>query len=169
MEVVLISVPYTGTNFTAGLFTDLGFSRAAMNERPRGDTVYVAHALKDSQVCPALGKAEKMPLVIPLRHPFRCEESYRRKGIDIAQMILGYENLMRFLHLEPHFMPVDSGHREKYLKLLKDKLGLPFKTNWGVVASKSGTSDIPFGELEPSQPVIDLVGRHKTFFESFYD
>ena len=167
MELVQISVPYTGTNFTAKLFTDIGFERIGMLDSPsQDDTLHVAHSLKDTQVAPALELAKTCPVIIPIRHPFRCELSTIRMGADVDQMILGYENILRFNN--PFYMPVDSGRREAYFDLLRFGLDLPLETDWEVVSSKAGTHSIPFQWLKPSQEVVDLVDRHKDFFDQFY-
>ena len=167
MELVLISVPYTGTNFTAKLFTDRGFQRLGMLESPvRENSIHVAHALKETQVGPALKLAETMPVILPLRHPFRCEESTRRMGGSVEQMIEGYENLFRFE--DPYFMPVDSPKKFECLDQLREGLGVPVKTDWEVVSSKVGVHKIPFDELTPSNEVIELMTRHTAFFSSYY-
>lgn len=170
MEIVLISVPYTGTNFTAKLFTDRGFQRLGMLDNPQWkNAVYVAHCLKDSQVLPALDLAKTRPVVLPLRHPFRCEESTRRMEADVEQMIIGYENLInRFSHLKSYVLPVDSPDRQTWFNLMAIGLRLPLETDWPVVSSKTGVHAMDFGDLNPSQEVIDLVGRHKSFFSLYY-
>lgn len=167
MELVLISVPYTGTNFTAKLFTDRGFDRIGMLDSPgKENSIHVAHALKESQVRPALELAKTMPVILPLRHPFRCEESTRRMGGSVEQMIIGYENLFRFSN--PYFMPIDSPKKFECIDRLRVGLDIPLKTNWEVVSSKVGVHAIPFDELTPSSEVIELMTRHEQFFSSYY-
>lgn len=174
MEIILISVPYTGTNFTAKLFTDRGFQRINMNEvgPGSGDILRVAHCIKPTQVEPALKRVKKgLPLVLPCRHPYRVEESYTRKGDSghIPVMIEAYENLIgKFSQLTDLWMCVDSEGREDQLEHLKNSLDLPLKTDWGVIDSKSTTWRLDIADLSPSQAVIDLVGRHKDFFARFY-
>jgi hypothetical protein len=138
-----------------------------LEERERA--IHVAHALKDTQVLPALRLAEKHPVVIPIRHPFRVEESFRRHKVPTEDMLRGFDNLFRFGSFNPSYMPVDSEKREDYFHALSSKLGLLLKTDWSVVASKVGTHSIPFEELTPSDEVKDFVEKHKTFFGLFYD
>lgn len=168
MELVLISVPYTGTNFTAKLFTDRGFYRLGMLEIATAEnSIHVAHALKETQVIPALKLARNNPVILPMRHPFRCEESTRRMGGSVEQMITGYENLLRFSN--PYFMPVDSPRKAEYLGKLRDGLDVPIKTDWKAVGSKVGVQSKPLDELSPSTEVIELLDRHGEFFAEFYD
>ena len=171
MEIILISVPYTGTNFTCKLFTDRGFQRVGMNERPmKGDVLRVAHCIKPTQIEPALAHVKTgLPLVLPCRHPFRCEESYRRKGDGghIHIMIQAYETLItQFAPLTEYFMCVDSDKRESQLEKLNE---LTFvKTDWEVIASKSTTYRTELEDLTPSDEVKSLVDRHGDFFGQFY-
>lgn len=172
-EVILISVPYTGTNFTAKLFTDRGFHRVNMNEPgPSGDLIRVAHCIKSTQIEPAMKHVERgCPLVLPCRHPFRVEESYTRKGDSghIPIMIEAFETLInRFSPLTEFFMCVDSDRRESQLERMKWGLRVPFRTEWGVMHSQSTTWKMKLEEFTPSKEVIDLVDRHRDFFYRFY-
>ena len=167
-EIILISVPYTGTNFTAKLFTDRGYSRIGMNEPADGDCIRVAHCIKNTQIDPALKHVGAgCHLVLPCRHPFRCEESYRRRGDDVSVMIEAFDTLIeQFSPLTPYLMCVDSESRYDQLEKLKE-LDPRIKTDWEVVASKSGTADMT--EFSPSDAVRDLVSRHSLFFGQFYE
>lgn len=174
MEVIEISVPYTGTNFLAKLFTDRGFHRVSMVEEvhQKGDILRVAHCIKPTQVDPALRYVKSgLPLVLPCRHPFRVQESYIRKGDSghIEVMIQAFENLItKFAPLTDMFLCVDSDKREAQFQHIKDTLGIHLKTDWPVVASKSDTWRADLSEFSPTNDVIDLVDRHKEFFSQFY-
>ena len=174
MEVIEISVPYTGTNFLAKLFTDRGFHRVSMVEEvhQKGDILRVAHCIKPTQVDPALRYVKSgLPLVLPCRHPFRVQESYIRKGdgnhVDV--MIEAFETLItKFAPLTENILCVDSERLEWQLSRMRRNLGLDLKTYWPVVASKSDTWRADLSEFSPTNDVIDLVDRHKEFFNQFY-
>lgn len=173
MEIIEISVPYTGTNFLAKLFTDRGFQRIGMTERAsEPDVIRVAHCIKPTQVDPALKHAsEGKPLVLPCRHPFRVEESFKRKGQDdyLEMMIPAFENLIhKFAPLTDLVLCVDSPRREQQLEHIKKTLGLPLETEWPVVASKSGTYHTELPDFRPSRPVLNLLNENREFFGRFY-
>lgn len=174
MEIIEISVPYTGTNFLAKLFTDRGFQRVGMQEQAHGnpDILRVAHCIKPTQIEPALAHVKQgKPLVIPCRHPFLVEESYRRKGEGGYQSILvdAFETLItQFAPLTDLILCVDSDYRESQLDNIREKTGVPIKTDWPVIASKSTTYGLDLSDLNPSKPVLNLLDRHKGFFSQFY-
>lgn len=175
MELIEISVPYTGTNFLAKLFTDCGFQRVGMQEQVHGnpDILRVAHCIKPTQIDPALTHVRQgKPLVIPCRHPFLVEESYLRKGEGGYQPILvdAFETLItEFAPLTDLILCVDSLKREDQLEHIKSSLDLQLKTDWGVIGSQSTTYGLNLSDLNPSKAVLDLLNRHKSFFSRFYE
>lgn len=174
MEIIEISVPYTGTNFLAKLFTDRGFHRVGMNEiTPMPDVLRVAHCIKPTQVDPALRLVKSgLPLVLPCRHPYRVEESYTRKGDSghIDQMLIAFENLIeKFAPLTDLFLCVDSDLREEQFAKIRDEIGVPIKTDWPVIGSKSTTWRMGIEDFTPSQEVKELVSKNEEFFSRFYE
>jgi len=88
MRIVTISVPHTGTWFTIRLFTALRMRETGLNASVLEDgVIYHGHMQKGTQIGQALNLSKQMPLVCPLRHPYRVEESWRREGWDISEMI----------------------------------------------------------------------------------
>lgn len=169
MEIVLCSIPYTGTNFTAQLFTAKGFEHLANNDRPQGNSIYVSHMIKETQISRALDLAKTRPLVVPLRHPFRVEAAFTRQGWPLQDMLTAYRTLCnRFLPLDPYIMPVDSEAREQRLQALSEGLGIDLKTDWKVVASKSGTYSQTLDQFTPSPDVQALTEELNGFLKAFY-
>lgn len=167
-KVVLISVPHTGTWFTIRLFKGLNETNLVPSVI-EDDTIYHGHMLKGTQVCAALRLAKMMPLVCPLRHPYRVEESWKRRGKDIAEMIECFRIYQdKFIPLDPYIMPVDSPYRGEALLKMSLGLDVPFVTDWPVVNGKKDTHDIPLEDLSPSQTVIELVQDMQPFLSRFY-
>lgn len=171
MNIVLISVPHTGTWFTIRLFTAL---RMAENNlvpaRIEDNTVYHGHMLKGTQIGAALRLAKDMPLVCPLRHPYRCEESWKRRQKDVSEMVECFRLYMeKFVPLNPYIMPVDSPRREQCLRAMAAGLGLPLQTDWPVVNGKADTHELDLPELSPSPSVVSLVEEMRPFLSRFYD
>lgn len=170
MNIVLISVPHTGTWFTIRLFTSLGLKENGLTPSTVEDnTVYHGHMLKGTQVGAALRFAKDMPLVCPLRHPYRVEESWRRRKKDVSDMIECFQLYMeKFVPLNPYVMPVDSPRREEYLRDMANGLGLSLQTDWPVINGKQDTHDVDLSELSPSPAVVGLVEDMRPFLSRYY-
>lgn len=171
MNIVLCSVPHTGTWFTIRLFTSFGMQENGLNPAVVEDnTVYHGHMLKGGQVGAAVRFADSgMPLVCPLRHPYRCEESWKRRQKDVSEMIECFRLYMeKFVPLNPYVMPIDSPVRDQALRAMAAGLGLPLKTDWPVVNGKQDTHDVALSELSPSPAVVGLVEDMRPFLSRFY-
>jgi len=81
--------------------------------------------------------------IVPMRHPCRIRESWRRRGRTLAELDRSWDILINHVH-NPQcvYIPVDTGTREKMLKVASDRMGLDMKTNWDVVCGDYGTSDM---------------------------
>lgn len=162
MEVSIISVPYSGTNFAATLFINEGFERINLTDTPEtGKSVRVAHCVNPLEV--------KDPYILVFRHPYLVEESYRRKNRNPAKGRRAFHNLVELSSGTDLFLCVDSPHREAQLDKIRDRLGLKLETNWEIVSSKSDTHDIPISNLTPSERAQDLVKLHSGFLSEFYE
>src|SRR5687768_3272750 len=100
-DVVLISIPHTGTYFTIKLFTDAGFTEGSLFHPARSDShIYHGHILKEAQIARAEEMALEMPLVIPFRHPYRVEYSWHARARQYQELLGCYRTLIdRFLPL----------------------------------------------------------------------
>lgn len=167
-NAVILSIPYTGTNFTADLFAKAGYEVLGLHQRPgREKFVRRAHCLKESQIGPALGAG--LPLVVPMRHPYRVAESWARRGGYLPDMVRAYRTVVeRLLPHRPFFMPVDSDRRGEYLERLRE-LEPKLSTDWEVVGSKSNTYDLSLEDISPKPEVIELVRDIAPFLSRFYE
>ena len=172
MKIVILSVPHTGTNFTKRLFRDLGWEDVALNAEPldNDNAFYVGHIRHDDLLNRAKWLAVKYPLICPFRHPFRCEESWRRrkKPRPISEMIEGYKIMMdSFIPMDPYIMPVDSPLRKDCLKVMSKGLLVKLQTDWSVVGTM-GTHDLKLEDCIPSDPVIKLADEMQDFLQQYY-
>lgn len=156
--MIVPTVPYTGTNFVCELFRASGYEVLGLTQRnSRPKYLRQCHLLKPTQTDAAAAHAGVMPVVIPLRHPFRVEESWKRKGLDVAEMIRAFKAIEeRFLRFCPYFLPIDHNDREEYLDSLR-AIEPDLQTDWPVVESKSGTFGLDLDDLSPSREVEALV------------
>lgn len=168
MNVVLSSIPHTGTWFTVRLFTERGFNEKGLFEKAEGDTIFLGHMMKEGQIGRAVQLSDYMPLVIPMRHPFRVEESWKRRGLDVSELVSCFQTLIeRFLPLEPYILPIDSPKREEALQALSEGVGIDLKTDWEVVHGIVGTHDLDLADCEPSEAISAIV--QEPFFAGLYD
>lgn len=85
-------------------------------------------------------------IVVPLRHPMRVAESWKRRGKPIAEhpvhepMLAMWRNLIEVIDpLKPVYVPIDNGQRELALKGLGRRIGRMLETDWEPVTD----TDIP--------------------------
>lgn len=167
--VVLCTIPYTGTSFTAKMFQGQGYVQTGLNDNSQGRAIMTGHMLKETQIGMALDLAKKHPLICTLRHPYRVEEAFRKRNADVAQVSRAFRTLTdRFLPLNPYIMAVDSPVREKCLEEMREGLGLNLNTDWSVVGSRSQTHDKDLSEFEPSDDIKTLVRKIWPFLSEYY-
>lgn len=172
MQIVIITVPHTGTNYAKSLFRRMGWEELGLNESPRkdGDCYYSGHMLKATQIEPALTLAKTRPLVIPLRHPYLVEESWRRRGKNIGEMVAAFHTLLSKFHpLNPHYIPVDLPQaRSDAIKRISRELGRPILDSSTVVNSTANTHSLQPEDTTPSRQVVELCETMQPILENFY-
>ena len=167
-QLVLISVPYTGTNFTLDLFGRIGYAAVPLNKPAAGKVIYQGHMTSHNQVRFACEMAASRPLVIPLRHPFRACESARRRGTSVDAILAAYRTLWDvFMPMRPYLLPVDSVRRDSYLGGFRQRWPA-LVTDWGVVRSLSGTFDMSLDGYTPTEPEAELVAELADLLDPIY-
>lgn len=168
-NVVLISIPHTGTWFTIRLLTEAGLGECGLLDRASRPSVYHGHMVKRGQVEKALELSERMPLVIPMRHPFRVERSWVLREKPTGPMFAAFRTFLRdFWPLRPYLMPVDSPRRVEALGRLGDGLGLELSTDWSVVNGAMNTHDVQLDDLLPSESVVELAEEMRPILAEYY-
>jgi hypothetical protein len=169
-EICLISVPHNGTMFTREIFVSNGWHEQSLNGRPNPTpTLYQGHCEKSNQVWQALDLGERMPIVMPLRHPYRVEESWRRRGLDPHRMVAAYRNMLLVLELHVAvWVPIDAVDlRKNTEEQLSDAAGKELKIDWDtLVNAEKNTHDIDISKLDPSRYMRDIRGH--SLFREFY-
>ena len=169
-QVVVISVPHTGTNFTTKLFKDQGYQDCSLCQLVEGKAVYQGHVSHLSERTLAKQKARSMPLILPFRHPFRVEESWKRRRKPVTDMVTQFRDYLReFTPLSHFLLPVDSPKREKAIAALNAGLSLALTPDWDHIArGVSGTHDLKLEDCRPSQEVQELAREMKPLLEEWY-
>jgi len=170
-DCVLISVPHTGTWRTISILTDAGYHDAGLSEPIRHDFPVIRHGhmLKETQIQRAIEWARSMPLILPLRHPYRVAESWKKRSRPMRDFIPCFRTFLdRFMPFDPFIVPVDSEHRDEALAVLSMGLGVDLKTDWAVVNGKKGLHKLRLEDCRPSADVIELAAEMKPFLSRFY-
>lgn len=174
--IVVSSIRHTGTNFTIQLFRNAGWKETHLNSPSLEDrTVYHAHMEKPGQIDRAIELSRRMPLIIPMRHPYMVEESWKRR-CQHAPDIYNTANLVsqfrvledRFLPFNPFILPVDSPSRCLSLAKIAQATDTVLRTTWQPVASKKETHKLGLEDTEPSKAIVQLIEDMGYFFRKYY-
>ena len=175
-EICLISVPHNGTLFTLDVFRRHGWKEASLNELPpkHVPTVYQGHCTKLGQTMMALELGRRMPIVMPLRHPYRVEESWRRRGYPpdqvLTDLVFAYRHMFTQLADRAIFLPLDANPltRAKQHDELNAAAGVELAIDWdNIVGGKNNTHAIKLSALDPSPQIREI--RANPLFVEFYE
>lgn len=171
-EICLMSVPHSGTQFTIEIFTrngwhDMGLN-GAVNSKP---SLRQAHCEKLGQTMRAVELAKSgVPLVIPLRHPYRVEESWKRREKSLDALAVAYHHMFAHLApLDPLWFPIDAAPVIRCIQLLKmmevaDKV---LFVDWDtLVNAEKNTHLLEPRDLTPSTMIREI--RNNPLFTEFY-
>jgi hypothetical protein len=157
--------------FVREIFVSNGWHEMGLNGRPNPTpTLFQGHCEKTSQCVMALDLAERMPIVMPLRHPYRVEESWKRRGEDTRRMLKAYINMLDGVgHKVSVWFPIDSGpvtrafaHGE--LNEMADKaLTIDWDT---LVNAEHNTHAVDISMLDPSAEIRHI--RSDPLFVEYY-
>lgn len=173
MNVCLMTVPHTGTTFLeAVLKKNTGMFPTNLDGDPGAERgcIYRSHTYDEGENRRALRLAQKMPLIVTLRHPFVTEEAWKRRKYEVDRMILAYRNLVKlFWPIKNYVFSVDSPRREELMETLGKGLGFELKTDWEPVRVVGKTHDLSWKDMTPSQPVRELAEEMNEILGEFYD
>src|SRR5215471_3684235 len=96
-EICLISVPHNGTQFLRHELVKAGWADSCLFAQRRipKPQLYLGHCVKAGQTMQAVELSRRMPVIMPLRHPYRVEESWKRRGYETqAELWQAYERML---------------------------------------------------------------------------
>jgi hypothetical protein len=167
----MVSVPHNGTLFAIGIFTSNGWEEQPLNGRPQKQRMlYQGHCEKPSQCQQACELAQRMPLIVPLRHPYRVEESWKRRGEDLNRLMQCYVHMLDVIR--PHvnvWVPLDAINpvRWEAHTHLNYTSGQLLAINWDKpVNVVHHTHATPLSSLDPSERMRDI--RKHPLFVQYY-
>lgn len=176
-ELVLSSVPHSGTRFVEKIFTDHRprWHVIGLNGQPNPTpTVFEGHMVKPGLTQRVIELSKRMPVVVPLRHPFRVEQSWllREDRNEISQLWEAFDNLLGPIYdlgQRVTYMPIDASVAVRTLQEMKlcDTADAALEPQWDEkVNSKAETWRLELGDIEPSDRAR-RVAEHP-LFERFY-
>lgn len=167
-QVVVISVPYTGTNFVVDMFRRAGYAEYPLNVEKHGRAVYQGHMTSPNQVRHALALGRTRPTVIPFRHPYRACETARRRGASVPAVLAAYRTMIaEFLISGPLGIAVDSPMRQAQLDALRE-IWPGLTTDWQPVGAQSGTAAMPLDAFRPSDDERVLAEMMRPLLAELY-
>lgn len=139
-----------------GLFSGFDHKTPITYEPGPGDTVIYQHVYKKH--FDLWGDLLNNPIVVPLRHPFRVWESYRRRGrldrgFDV--FVEQWDMMINQFHpLNPMYIHIDSDSRDQEVQAVCEALDRDLAVDWAdIIRGKPGTEstfDLPLPEIMPS-------------------
>ena len=162
---LVASVQHTGTHLIAKMF-DLKW--AAIKEETQGNRLHLGH-ISTGQLPHIMRVGLTMPVIVPIRHPYLVEESWRRRNKQLPEMYYNYQQLIDKVDtLSPFYISIDTDKRDDQLKALNDSLNLNLLNDWSVKNSFHATSGLDVKELKPSKEVEAFFKDNQEFFAKFY-
>lgn len=177
-DLILVTIPHTGTRWTEDLFIEHRPKWHELNLNFRGTHhqwphLYRGHCVHRAAVDDAIEKAKSgIHMIMTMRHPYRVEESWRRRGKDLRELLQCYTHFLD--HLRPYvsaYVPIDGSPVGKEIaeRVVNNVANTTLKYRWDKkknVDRKSCTYDLSLLDTDPSDH-IRLVRSHEVFTE-FY-
>jgi len=107
--------------------------------------------------------------IVPLRHPYLTQKSWKDRNHDKSDLIGMWEVMANEIApLNPFFLPLDVDNRQDYLDELNTATGLNLKTDWKPEGSKHNNFNLRYTDIEPTEEISALCERISLFLERFY-
>jgi len=174
-NLVLCTVPHTGTQWCVRLLADQGWHELGLNYSGNSHKfphLYHGHCMKGSQLTFAIERAKRgTPVIMPMRHPYRVQESWRRRDErNMGGLIPTYRNMLE--ELLPYvrvWLPIDGRPIDQAIaeRQLDELTGRTLTYRWHkVVNSKGNTWDMSLAKAEPTEEIREI--RSHPVFTQFY-
>jgi len=171
-RIVVPTLCRSGTKLVVKLLHDVGFDETELSDihNPISDKcTFVGHIMETTSLA-VQGMRKGYPAIIPLRHPYIMEESYRRRGrIKTPALIWAIRNMIRvFKPLDPYWLPIDSPRRDSFLSVIERELDIELSHEWPLINSSGKTPFLAWDGLKPSKGIVELMEEEPNFWYSLY-
>jgi hypothetical protein len=108
--------------------------------------------------------------IIPLRHPKVTAQSWIARHKCTKQMCRNFRTIVYTLDpLNPHYLPIDSPDRQKYLDKINEDMDLDLKTDWEPTGKRLGNDKLRHYDCPADPQTLKLCEEIKPFLDRFYD
>ncbi len=109
--------------------------------------------------------------IVPLRHPILVARSWKSRQKNIHELPDYWYALIQYI--DPHrpsYLPLDSPHRDTWLKRLNNDLGTQLATDWPsmVDADSDKIARLPLTDAE-TDDVVEMMVAMADFFNRWYE
>jgi len=167
----MATIPHSGTSLTIRAFEDAGFAQMGVGEpmdrHMDEDRLRWSHLHEPKKRERVRELAEMgMPLVCPIRHPFRNYESHKHRSASethLERMLLAWRACLKDIFPHALILPVDADAEVRHLHHveLQEALGIELPIDWKrIVNSKPpGRVDMPLEESRAPEVWQRLAGH----------
>ena len=165
MNILIPTIQHSGTKLIARMFHN--YDWAGLDDN-KDNAIYVGH-ISPGRIDLILDKMKEMPTIIPLRHPYLTQESWRLRGKSLSDLVDNWRLLVNqiFRH-DPYFIAIDTDRRDDQLGQINLELGLTLENDWKVVNSVSNTYNLRYTDIEPQAVIKELVEEIHDFLKLYY-
>ena len=163
MLVCVPTIMHTGTHFIIEeLLKDFKYSSLLHNQVipdliPNDDTKCFLHVNDDFHVKNRGDFLSSVTLIVPLRHPHRVLKSFIHRGRELSAYKEQWDNMINLVApLNPMYLHIDNDIRDEQLALINKTLGKEFHTDWRVIYSAAGTTEMKVDDSVPPKEYIDF-------------
>lgn len=171
-EAALVSIPHNGTELVLQSLEGAGFRRVGLDGPviPDKSCIRFGHLYNPRKQVRAFQLAAHIPVVVPMRHPYRWEQSCKNRSVSEGVMATYYEAWEFLLDMLLHRkrvipIPVDAApsFRHGQLERVSQAVGAKITVPWDQLVNgwSGGVScwQVPMDEFEPS-PEAERLERH---------
>ena len=156
-DYLLVSVQRSGTRFLQRILTAAGIKTAQIHPVPTRTNQLDGWLAKN--------KAEDLPIIVPMRHPFSVAHSWRNRSEPVEKMFEQYRYLTEICEQSKSlFLPVDHRDRDFYLAHMALELDTELETDWEPYGHKNGCSYL---DPDEQRQIAELVAS--PFVSKFYN
>ncbi|NIS77790.1 MAG: hypothetical protein GTO00_09290 [Deltaproteobacteria bacterium] len=169
-EVLLASIPHTGTKFLEAAIRREGYSLQAASEFAKYEkTLYFTHIDRpDSSRLAYYMMLSGITTVMPFRHPYVTAVSWECRNMKLWPLVTMYERFFRyFMPRCQCVVPIDGSDdvRRRAIQKLNIILGINSSPDWSEVINpykvRNHNADLRYYDVQrPSGYIVELVNEH---------
>ena len=151
------------------MFTQAGFESSPIQYKHTDMQVTTTHIDTPERFNRVLGLMNEYQTVVPIRHPYLVEESWRRREQPLERMYAAYRRLPRLYEAGAILIPVDSPDRDRFVEKINKSLNVNLVPDWNTVVNGfHNTHALTYKDVKPSDEAKELAKDLNNFLANFY-